>query len=227
MIAALFDFDGTLYTGHIWQDLVRHHWKAGVHRRWVVAYVIRNMAPFPLYRLGLLNQTAYFHAWAETMAWLLRGWTLDEAQALFDRQTDERILPNLRPEVLERLRDHQRQEHNVVLVSGAFTPWLNTIARRLDIPHAVGTMLQIEHRRYTGRIIPPLCQGEGKASRVEAYFSGLGLEINWPASHAYADRMSDIHLLSRVGHPVAVYPDEALHAEAQARGWPTIAKASP
>ena len=55
-IAAFFDFDGTLYNGHIWQDLARHHWAARRHRRWVVAYVARNMAPFPLYKVGLLSQ---------------------------------------------------------------------------------------------------------------------------------------------------------------------------
>jgi putative phosphoserine phosphatase/1-acylglycerol-3-phosphate O-acyltransferase len=227
VIAALFDFDGTLYTGHIWQDLVRHHWVAGVHRRWVVAYVVRNVAPVPLYRLGLISQKAFFHAWAETLAWLLRGWTLEEAQALFDRLTDEQIMPNLRGDVLERLGQHQRRGHQVALVSGTFAPWLSTVAQRLAIPHAVGTRLQVQDGRYTGRIIPPLCQGEGKASRVDAFFSELGLEVDWSASHAYADRISDTHLLNRVGHPVAVYPDEELLAKAQAQNWPIMAKANP
>ena len=225
MIAALFDFDGTLYTGHVWQDLVRHHWKAGVHRRWVTAYVIRNMAPLPLYRLGLISQKSYFHAWAETMAWLLRGWTLHDAQALFDQLTDMQIMPNLRNDVLERLRYHQREEHLVALVSGTFAPWLETVAQRLDVAHTIGTRLQVQHGRYTGRIIPPLCQDEGKASRADAYFSGLGLDIDWPSSHAYADRASDLHLLNRVGNPVAVYPDEGLLSEAHARGWAIIAEA--
>ena len=62
MIAAFFDFDGTLYRGHIWSDLARHHWTARRNRRWVIAYVARNMAPWPLYRLGVMNQTAYYNA---------------------------------------------------------------------------------------------------------------------------------------------------------------------
>ncbi|NIV31688.1 MAG: hypothetical protein GWN58_20040, partial [Anaerolineae bacterium] len=92
MIAALFDLDGTLYTGHIWQDLVRHHRAARRHRRWVAAYLAWNMAPLPLYRLGLMSRTTYFQIWGETMGWLLRGWPLDEAQALFEKLTDERIV---------------------------------------------------------------------------------------------------------------------------------------
>jgi putative phosphoserine phosphatase/1-acylglycerol-3-phosphate O-acyltransferase len=225
MIAAFFDFDGTLYTGHIWQDLVQHHWTAKRHRRWVVAYVVRNMSPLPLYRLGLLSKASYYHTWGETMGWLVRGWPVDEAQVIFERLTDEQIMPNLRAEVLSRLRQHQTEGHLVALVSGAFSPWLETVARRLDVPHAIGTPLEVRGGRYTGRIIAPLCQGDGKPSRVKAYLADKGLEIDWTASFAYADRDTDLPLLKQAGYPVAVCPDEALLSHALAQGWSVIGEA--
>jgi len=43
--------------------------------------------------------------------------------------------------------------------------------------------------------------------------------VDWPASSAYADRDIDAPLLYQVGHPTAVYPDEALLARARAEGW--------
>jgi HAD superfamily hydrolase (TIGR01490 family) len=211
MIAALFDFDGTLYTGHIWQDLVRHHWNARRHRRWVVAYLSWNMAPLPLYKTGLLSSAAFFRTWGKTMSWLLRNWTLDEAQALFETLIEEQIVPNLRSDVLDRLRQHEAQGHLVALVSGTFAPFLEMIAQRMDVPHAIGTPLAVRDGRYTGRIVPPLCQSE----------------VEWMDSHAYADRNTDIPLLSLVGRPVAVYPDEALLAHAQELGWPVIGQKSP
>jgi HAD superfamily hydrolase (TIGR01490 family) len=222
MIAALFDLDGTLYTGHIWQDLVRHHWTARRHRRWAAAYVVRNMAPLPLYRLGLMSKATYFHTWGETMSWLLRGWSLDEAQALFEELTEEQIVPNVRPDILYRLHQHRDQGHLVALVSGTFAPLLAVIADRLGVPHAIGTPLQVSDRRYTGRIEPPLCQSEGKPKRVQSYLADRDVEIDWTASYAYADRDTDISLLSLVGQPVVVYPDEILLAHAQAEGWPII-----
>lgn len=222
MIAALFDFDGTLYTGHIWQDLVRDHWAARRHRRWVVAYVVRNMAPLPLYRLGLMSQADFFAAWGETMSWLLRGWALDEARVLFEHLAEERILPNLRPDILDRLHWHQAEGHLVALVSGTFAPFLDLIARKLEVPHAIGTPLETHDGRYTGRIVPPLCQSQGKPRRVQAYLAELGLDVAWAASFAYADRDTDVPLLDLVGQPVAVYPDEGLLGHAQARGWPVI-----
>lgn len=226
-IIALFDFDGTLYTGHVWQDLAGHHWSAKRHRRWVAAYVIRNMAPLPLYKLGLLSQETFYRLWAGTMGWLLRGWTLDESQALFERLTDEHIMPNLRFNVLPLLREHQQQGHLVALVSGTFAPWLETIAQRLDVDHSIGTPLEVRDGRCTGRIVPPLCQGSGKPERVRAYLDQLGLEVEWKASFAYADSATDLPLLGQVGNPVAVYPDEALLAHTQAHGWPVIGEAHP
>jgi HAD superfamily hydrolase (TIGR01490 family) len=222
MIAAFFDLDGTLYTGHIWQDLVSHHRAAGRNRRWVVAYVAWNMLPFPLYKLGLLSQDEYFRAWGETMGWLVRRWSVQEAGSLFATLTEERILPNLRREVLDLIRRHRAEGHLVALVSGTFAPLLAEIAGRIAVEHAIGTPLEVQDGRYTGRIVPPLCQGKGKAQRVQTYLAGQGLTVDWAASYAYADRETDRHLLGRVGHPTAVHPDERLANYARTRGWPII-----
>lgn len=222
MIAALFDLDGTLYTGHIWQDLVRHHMAARRHRHWVAAYLIWNMAPLPLYKLGLLSRTTYFQIWGETMGWLLRGWPLADAQALFEELAEEQVVPNVRSDMLERLRHHRDQGHLVALVSGTFAPFLEVIARRLGVQHAIGTPLEVRDGRYTGRIVPPLCQSEGKPQRAKAYLAERDVEIDWAASYAYADRNTDIPLLSMVGQPVAVYPDEMLLAHARTENWPVI-----
>lgn len=219
MIAAFFDLDGTLYTGHIWQDLARQHRAAGRHRRWVAAYVAWNMLPFPLYKLGLLSQDDYFRAWGETMGWLVRGWPIGEAGHLFATLTEERILPNLRPEVLGLIRRHQAEGHLVALVSGTFAPLLAEIAGRIAVEHAIGTPLEVRDGHYTGRIVPPLCQGKGKAERVQTYLAERGLGVDWAASYAYADRETDRYLLGRVAHPAAVYPDERLANYARTQGW--------
>jgi HAD superfamily hydrolase (TIGR01490 family) len=221
-IAAFFDFDGTLYTGHVWQDLAQHHRAARRHRFWLAVYVVRNMIGWPFYKLGLLSQTAFFGAWGETMSWLVRGWTVGEGQALFEQMTQDKIMPNLRPEILARLREHQSEGHLVALVSGTFAPWLEIVARRLEVRYAIGTPLQVRDGHYTGRIEKPLCQGPGKPIRVQAYLSERDLAVDWTASFGYADSGTDLQLLERLGHPVAVWPDAALLASAQAHGWPIL-----
>lgn len=43
MIAAVFDLDGTLYTGHIIKGIARHHRAHRVNRRWLYFYVGTHM----------------------------------------------------------------------------------------------------------------------------------------------------------------------------------------
>jgi HAD superfamily hydrolase (TIGR01490 family) len=136
-------------------------------------------------------------------------------------------LPNLRSDVLALLREHEAAGHLVALVSGTFAPFLEMIAQRMGVPHAIGTPLAVRDGHYTGRIVPPLCQSEGKPRRVQLYAAQQDLTVDWTASYAYADRGTDIPLLSLVGHPVAVYPDEALLAHAQEQRWPVIGQEYP
>ena len=58
-------------------------------------------------------------------------------------------------------------------------------------------------------------------TRVQQWLAQQGLpEIAaFEASWFYSDSASDLPLLSSVSNPVAVRPDERLHAHALARGW--------
>ena len=75
---------------------------------------------------------------------------------------------------------------------------------------------------YDGeRACRPACQGPGKVTRLQQHLGDAG-QIEWQDSYAYADSLTDLPLLERVGHPVAVYPDAELAALAQSRGWEII-----
>ena len=68
----------------------------------------------------------------------------------------------------------------------------------------MGTPLVLRAGRYTGARERPVCQGGGKVLWLETYMGGHN-PINWFQSYAYADSYTDLPLLERVGHPVAVY----------------------
>jgi HAD superfamily hydrolase (TIGR01490 family) len=171
------------------------------------------------YKLRLMSAATVYRAWTEHMAWLVRGVPVDEASAIWDAIADE-VMDDLRPAVLTRLRDHQAQGHRVVLVTGSFRPIAEAVAARLNIHDVLAAPLEARDGRYTGRIIPPLCQGPGKRAHVEAFLAGTGIDM--AASYAYADSFVDEDLLSLVGHPTAVAPDRKLAAIAAERGWPVI-----
>jgi HAD superfamily hydrolase (TIGR01490 family) len=217
-IAAIFDLDGTLYTGHIGTGIARHHRMHRVKRTQLYFYMATHFPMWPLQRLGLVSDATARELWARHMGWTVGGWTIKEAAAAFAWIAEEYVQPLVRPDVLARVREHQARNHRVILVSGTLAPLLGEIGRQLGIEETVGTPLVLRAGRYTGASERPICQGQGKVLRLEAHV-GDDNPVLWSQSHAYADSYTDLPLLERVGRPVAVYPDDQLAAHARNRGW--------
>jgi phosphoserine phosphatase len=58
-----------------------------------------------------------------------------------------------------------------------------------------------------------------KVRQTREFFSSRHLEIDWAASFAYGDSITDQDLLTLAGHPVAVHPDPKLRVLAQSQNW--------
>jgi HAD superfamily hydrolase (TIGR01490 family) len=184
-----------------------------------------HMGLWPVVSAGLMSRATFHQVWARHMGWTLWRLTQERASAAVAWIAETYVRPLVRDDMLARVRDHQAQGHRVVLVSGTMAPLLAEIGRQLGIPETVGTVMQVRNGRYTGRHVPPVCQGAGKVRRLEAH---LGQDqVRWEDSFAYADSHVDLPLLERVGHPVAVNPDEALAAHARACGWEVLPGGDP
>ena len=83
MSAAIFDLDGTLYTGHIGWGITRHHRTHRVKRVPLYFYLLTHMSLWPLRRLGLVSEARVRELWTRHMGWTVRGWTHREAAAAF------------------------------------------------------------------------------------------------------------------------------------------------
>jgi len=221
VIAAIFDLDGTLYTGHIPKGIARYHRIHRVKRLPLTFYVIAHAPLWPLWRSGLISEMTIRELCTRHLGWMVRGWTPQEAAVAFAWVAEKYVLPRVRPDVLARLREHQTAGHQVIIVSGTLAPLLTEIGRRLGVEETVGTPLVLRAGRYTGGSERPVCQGRGKVSRLKAYLSGED-RVSWGQSYAYADSYVDLPLLQHVGNPVAVYPDEQLRTFARRRGWEII-----
>jgi phosphoserine phosphatase len=66
--------------------------------------------------------------------------------------------------------------------------------------------------------VPPVCYGQGKVVWAERFAAEWDVDL--AASYFYTDSISDLPLLERVGHPIAVNPDTRLRRLARARRWP-------
>ena len=221
-IAAFIDFDGTLCDIYLWQALFSHHRQLRFKRVSLYAFVAFHMPLWLLYEARLLSRAFFYRMHATNLAWLVSGVSVERADAIWEWMLENEIVPHLRPEMQAAIEDHQSQGHRVILISGSFTPILDTLATRLGFERAIATPLAVKDGRYTGRIIPPLNIGRGKVERLRQFLDGAGREIDLAASYFYTDSMVDAPVLDMFGYPVAVYPDPELASLAAARGWPVI-----
>lgn len=225
--AAIFDLDGTLFTGHVWLGLSRYLRLYRRNRLWLYAFMTTHLPLSLLYKMNLMDGGRMRTIWSRHMSWMLRGMSIPDGAQAFTWVTDEYVLPLLRSDVAALLREHQTRGEQVILLSGAFQPLLEVIGQRLDVGVVLGTQPERRDGHYTGRALEPACQGEGKAMRLRAYLAEEGNNVDLGACSAYADNILDLPVLEMVGQPVAVYPDEELATLAVQRGWPIMSHGRP
>jgi HAD superfamily hydrolase (TIGR01490 family) len=221
MIAALFDIEGTLYTNPMGRGFI-HYAASNGRRLRAFVYYASLMPKYCLSKLNVTSKEALNRTAIARMPWLIQGYDLQQAETAFDWVANRFILPSGRDSVL-KLWDHHRQfGHLLVIASAGLAPCVRRIGSHLHAAGTVGTEVLVRNGRYSGRVGSPVVVGREKAARTLRLVSQLEVEVDWPASYAYADSIHDLPFLEVVGHPVAVHPDRGLDRIARERGWQVI-----
>ena len=107
--------------------------------------------------------------------------------------------------------------HKQVVVTGALDFSVAPLLNYLGIETFAANRLEFVNGIATGRILPPIMASATKATWIREYAENN--EINLSDSYAYSDSISDLPMLSIVGHPVAVSPDFRLKQTALQHDW--------
>ena len=218
-IAAFFDVDGTLFTGHVWRGMLQYF---ETHRgqRDVRLFWWYHLPLYLLRKLKWISEERFRGPWAANIAWLARGWTADQLQGMYAWVAHTYCPPHRREDVIAKLAEHNAQGHLSVLVSTGFTGLMEAIAETVGAQMAVGTNVAMKNDRCMGRIAPPLVIGAQKGHETRRRLAARGIDVDYAASFAYADSITDMGLFELVGKPRPVYPDVELAEAARRRGWP-------
>ena len=103
-----------------------------------------------------------------------------------------------------------------VIVSASAAVLVDIIAEELGVEHVIATELAEEDGRFTGEVLF-YCKGQNKAVALER--TAAAEDIDLRTSYAYSDSATDIPMLEKVSHPVAVNPDRQLKRHALAHEW--------
>jgi HAD superfamily hydrolase (TIGR01490 family) len=138
------------------------------------------------------------------------------AQDLFETVLKPAIFPGTY-ELLEKSRSLGLRQ---VVVTGALDVSVKPLMEHLDIGEYVANRLEFVNGLATGRLLPPVMAAATKASWIRVFAEREGISLS--ESFAYTDSMSDLPMLSVVGHPTATNPDMRLRQTALHHDWPIL-----
>jgi HAD superfamily hydrolase (TIGR01490 family) len=210
-IGAFFDMDKTLISENSGSLYMKYRYERGEVDGWDLA---KGLVDYLRYKAGILDIRAF------TQQAMLEFRGQSERKLLREARdfVEQMVVPTVYPEAIETLRWHQKQGHVVAIVSGATKFVVRPVAEALGIKHYLYTRLEVEHGRFTGRVIDPLCFEEGKIYWLQQFIDERGIDL--AKSWFYTDSVTDLPLMDLVGHPIAVNPDPFLFRAAKRRHWP-------
>jgi HAD superfamily hydrolase (TIGR01490 family) len=207
---AFFDVDKTILavnSGPLW---VRREVRLGHLSRW---QALRGFYWGILYALGVARMERFLASAVET----LRG---QREQDLRQRTIDfwrEDVRALIRPAARAAIAAHRERGDRVYLLTTSSIYLSSEIAAELGCDGFLCNRMEVEDGLMTGRIVPPICFGPGKAHHAGRLAAELGVALS--DCTYYGDSYSDLPMLLAVGTPVAVTPDQRLRREAKRRGF--------
>ncbi len=149
-----------------------------------------------------------------------RGETEDRLRFFADDLFESVLKPAVFPGSYDLIDKSRRLGLRQVVVTGALDFSVAPLMRHFGIEEYVANRLEFVNGVATGRLLPPVLAAATKASWIRSYAERE--RINLSDSYAYSDSMSDLPMLSIVGHPAAVNPDMRLRQTALHHDWPIL-----
>jgi HAD superfamily hydrolase (TIGR01490 family) len=130
------------------------------------------------------------------------------------------LKPAVFPGAFELIEKSRSLGLRQVVVTGALDLSVKPLMKYLGIEDYVANRLEFVNGVATGRLLPPVLAAATKASWIRTFAEREGISLS--DSFAYSDSMSDLPMLSVVGHPAAVNPDMRLRQTALHHDWPIL-----
>jgi HAD superfamily hydrolase (TIGR01490 family) len=211
-IVAFFDMDKTILSessGLLWVDYMRRTGRIAWRHVFYISWLALQ------YQLSVMN---YASATARLMP-VVAGQGESEVWTICRRWFSEMIVPCVMRSAVQRIEEHRREGHRVVVLSAATVYVVKLLAEYLGLDdNYICTYLEVQDGQFTGRVVEPSPYGANKVYWAQKFVADHSTDLTH--AYFYTDSHSDLALLERVGHPVAVNPDFRLRRLARRRGWP-------
>lgn len=214
---ALFDLDYTLLGGDATYEWI--HFLIGQGALDRAVYEGRLEKFYHDYAAGTLD----IHAFLQFDFSALSSHPRAQLEQWREQYLAQSIAPIILPKARELIASHKARGHLTAIVTAANSFVTTPIARLLGVEHLLASVPECVDGEFTGKIDGIPCFHEGKVVRLDTWLADRGKVLgDFAESYFYGDSQSDVPLMERVTHPVAVGTDEALGRLARSRNWPII-----
>src|SRR5438552_14406164 len=211
--AAFYDLEGTLVRTNLVHTLAFYAKRQ--QGLWQTAKKsVETVAKLPffgitdLYSRNVFNQV-FFRSY--------EGFSYDRLRYFSDELFEGVLKPAIYPGTPDLIATGKRIGQRQVVLTGALDFTIQRLMDHLGIDDFKANHMEFVNGYSTGRIIPPIMASATKAKWIREYAEREN--INLSDSYAYSDSISDLPMLSIVGHPVAVNADFRLKQTALQHDW--------
>jgi HAD superfamily hydrolase (TIGR01490 family) len=171
---------------------------------------------FLLYKISLIRDKNVDSLTRKSFC-ILKGWDIQKVNRLSKECFEQIIKPRIIPESYEIIQAHIKKGRKVILISALLGEVIEFLKEYLGLEFAIYPKLEIKNKKYTGEIIGLVPYGANKVKLVQELLekNNLTCDEKW----GYADRFSDIPLLTLVKYPTVINPDKKMRKFAKTRKW--------
>lgn len=145
------------------------------------------------------------------------GRSIAEIRTIADRHFEQRVRKLIYLQARNVIDKFNHDEIDTILLTGTNRIIANPIAKSLGVSRLIATEPEIEDGYFTGRIDGPLLMKEAKFKSADDLCSKRKIDLDRVTY--FADSITEVPLLEKVGYPVVINPRKEMLSIAKANQW--------
>ncbi len=211
--AAFYDLEGTLVSTNLVHTLGFYAQRQGGILPTLKKSAL-TLAKLPFFGVTDLYSRNVFN---EVFFKSYEGESHDRLRYFAEELFEDVLKPAIFPGTYDLIASSKKLGHRQVVITGALDFTIDALMKHLGIDDYAANRLEFVNGYATGRLLPPIMASATKAKWIREYAERE--EISLSDSYAYSDSISDLPMLSIVGHPAVVSPDFRLKQTALQHDW--------
>lgn len=223
MKLAIFDFDGTLVNEETLPFMVRAWGSLGYSKKKQYNVIYRILLDFIVYKSPFhrsFDKKKFRDKAMHIFLDIFKDMPRSEIN-LFFKECFNCMEDSFNNQVIQEVEMAKSLGYETVLLSGCYSEFLRLVGNFYDFDHIIGSDINYLNNGLINYQNPvKVNMGDRKVAHINSHFGNK--DIDWDSSIAYGDSYYDYDILSLVGKPVAVNPDDRLKEIAIDNSWRII-----